>query len=209
MSARQDPTRREELLFMLRHGGAFDDEIANRVVDNAIAEALAKQAAVDDAELGRQQEDLHRRIQHEKDGKARWRKRAEEAEDRVVELERAPQRPSRFSATPAQVDEYLRRILAEDTLLNYQRAIGNKAVEEAAMDIRMEIATLRVNGVLEPGKDWAASSVADHIDPAKGGGHYPSKLLCSRHNGFGRCPGAPWCTPNESQAVPQQRGESR
>jgi hypothetical protein len=43
MSARQDPTRRDDLMFMLRHGGAFDDEIARRVVDNAIAEALAKQ----------------------------------------------------------------------------------------------------------------------------------------------------------------------
>ncbi|MFD6361359.1 RuvA C-terminal domain-containing protein [Streptomyces roseolus] len=132
---------------------------------------------------------------------------------RVTELQqRQIQHPSRFSATPAEIDQYLRRILAEDTLLNYQRAIGNKAVEEAAVDIRMEIATLRVNGVLKPGKDWAASAAADHIDPAKGGGHYPARLLCSQHNGFGRCPGAPWCTPSElhdSPSVPQQQGEAR
>lgn len=26
-------------------------------------------------------------------------------------------------------------------------------------------------------------------------GPYPAVLLCSRHDGFGPCPGAPWCTP--------------
>lgn len=45
MSARQDPTRREDLLFMLLHGGAASPAIAERVVDNAIAEALAEQEA--------------------------------------------------------------------------------------------------------------------------------------------------------------------
>ena len=104
--------------------------------------------------------------------------------------------PSRFSATPAEVDQYLRTILAEDTYLNYQRVIGNLAVEEAAKDIRMETASLKAHGVLEPDKDWAASSAADHIDPMKGGGHYPSVLLCSQHSGFGPCPGAPRCTPS-------------
>lgn len=49
MSARQDPTRREDLLFMLLHGGAATNSIAHHVVDNAIAEALAKQAAELDA----------------------------------------------------------------------------------------------------------------------------------------------------------------
>ncbi|MET7713739.1 hypothetical protein [Streptomyces sp. NPDC005407] len=102
---------------------------------------------------------------------------------------------SRFSATPAQVDQHLRTILCEDTLLNYQQAIGNKAVEEAAGDIRSETARLKAHGVLEPEKDWAASSAADWIDPALEGGHYPSVLLCGKHDGFGPCPGAPRCTP--------------
>jgi hypothetical protein len=108
--------------------------------------------------------------------------------------------PSRFAATPAQVDQYLRTILAEDTYLRYQQTIGDLAVEEAAKDIRMETASLKAHGVLEPDKDWAASSAADHIDPLRGGGHYPSKLLCSRHNGFGPCPGAPWCKPQQAEA---------
>ncbi|MFG3488489.1 hypothetical protein [Streptomyces sp. NPDC047972] len=45
MSARQDPTRRDELLFMLLHGGAASNSIARYVADAAIAEALAEQAA--------------------------------------------------------------------------------------------------------------------------------------------------------------------
>lgn len=109
--------------------------------------------------------------------------------------------PSRFRATPAEVDVYLRRILTEQTLLGYQRAIGNRAAEEAAKDIRMETASLKAHGVLEPDKDWAASSAADHIDPLKGGGHYPSVLLCSKHNGFGPCPGAPRCTPRDDDTT--------
>jgi hypothetical protein len=95
--------------------------------------------------------------------------------------------PSRFRATPAQIDKYLRRILAEDTYLRFQQAIGNGAVEEAAKDLRMKHAANNA------GADWL--DAADHIDPLKGGGHYPSQLRCSRHNGFGPCPGAPRCTP--------------
>lgn len=45
MSANQDPTRREELLFILRYGGAQTDEIAERAVDLAISEASAEKAA--------------------------------------------------------------------------------------------------------------------------------------------------------------------
>lgn len=97
--------------------------------------------------------------------------------------------PGRFDATPAEVDRHLRRILAEDTYLRYQQVIGNLAVSEAAKDLRME------HAAREADAEWM--DAADHIDPAKGGGHYPSQLLCSQHNGFGPCPGAPRCTPKE------------
>ncbi|MDP5310410.1 hypothetical protein [Streptomyces poriferorum] len=40
-----DPTRREELLFILLHGGARTELVAQRVVDLAVAEALAEQEA--------------------------------------------------------------------------------------------------------------------------------------------------------------------
>lgn len=115
--------------------------------------------------------------------------------------ERRQAKPSRFSATPAEIDRYLREIFAEDTYLRYQRTIGNLAVEEAARDIRMETAALKANGVLEFDKYRPCRDAADQIDPAKGGGHYPSQLLCSRHNGFGPCPGAPQCTPRSAGAA--------
>ncbi|MFJ5886852.1 phiSA1p31-related protein [Streptomyces californicus] len=41
----REPSRREELLFMLLHGGARDAAIAQRVVDLALAEARAEQKA--------------------------------------------------------------------------------------------------------------------------------------------------------------------
>ncbi|MCX4605478.1 hypothetical protein OG402_33975 [Streptomyces anulatus] len=104
MTPDRDPSRREELLFMLLHGGARDETIAQRVVDLALAEARAEMKA----EVDRLREalsdatdqvgflerntlpDLHRQIEHHKAGKARWRKRAETAEARVAELMGTP-----------------------------------------------------------------------------------------------------------------------
>ncbi|MEV7684492.1 hypothetical protein [Streptomyces bungoensis] len=100
--------------------------------------------------------------------------------------------PGRFDATPAEVDQHLRRILAEDVYLRFQQTIGGLVVAEAAKDVRME--------VVAPGapdtKEWR--EVADYIDPGKGGNPYPSHLQCSQRTGFGPCPGAPDCTPRET-----------
>jgi hypothetical protein len=90
-------------------------------------------------------------------------------------------RPSRFHATPAEIDAFLRFHFAEDTLLRYQWAIGDAAAHEAAVDARAlqpEVPaghTLRAAFVAA----WqeGASDAADLIDPAKGGGHYPSMLV--------------------------------
>ncbi|MET7776292.1 hypothetical protein ABZU94_10555 [Streptomyces mirabilis] len=107
--------------------------------------------------------------------------------------------PSRFDATPAEVDQHLRRILAEDTYLRYQQTIGGLAVTEAAKDARD-----RVDGADIPGSPVSTDYVkghtdgADYVDPAKGGGPYPSQLQCSQHDGFGPCPGAPACTPRDT-----------
>ncbi|MEU8907003.1 hypothetical protein [Streptomyces mirabilis] len=115
------------------------------------------------------------------------------------ELAPAVALPSRFQATPAEVDQHLRRILAEDTYLRYQQAIGGMAVTEAAKDARD-----RVDGADIPGSPVSSDYVkghldgADYIDPAKDGGPYPSELQCSQHDGFGPCPGAPGCTPRET-----------
>jgi hypothetical protein len=48
----------------------------------------------------------------------------------------------------------------------------------------------------EPSMAELVREVADEIDPRKGAGPYPAVLLCSQHNGFGPCPGAPKCTPD-------------
>ena len=86
-------------------------------------------------------------------------------------------RPSRFHATPAEVDAYLRTILAEDTLLRYQWAVGDAAAHEAAEEIRAETSRLKGYGVLEPDLFRPCRDAADQIDPATGGGHYPSVLV--------------------------------
>lgn len=80
---------------------------------------------------------------------------------------------SRFYATPADVDLFLREHLAEDTLLRYQQAIGGRAVSEAAKDIRMESHSPLAGGKFQEGMRFAA----DHVDPLKGGGHWPAQLI--------------------------------
>lgn len=80
---------------------------------------------------------------------------------------------SRFSATPSEIHRFLANRLPEDVHLNYQRAIGNRAVEEAAKDIRMESHSPLAGEKFTNGMVFAA----DHIDPLKGGGHYPSQLI--------------------------------
>ena len=93
-----DPTRREELLFMLLHGGAQSESIAKRIVDLVVAEAQAEPTPelsllrAESSELDDLRRlvlpKLHREIEHHKDGKARWRARAEKAEARLAEMER-------------------------------------------------------------------------------------------------------------------------
>ncbi|MFF4548622.1 hypothetical protein ACFY1J_31050 [Streptomyces sp. NPDC001406] len=109
--------------------------------------------------------------------------------------------PSRFDAPPAEVDQHLRRILAEDTYLRYQQCIGGHAVREAAKDLRMEAAEAQAHGHLAAATTTVEA--ANYIDPFKGGGPYPFQLLCSQHNGFGPCPGAPACTPREDDGRPR------
>lgn len=80
---------------------------------------------------------------------------------------------SRFSVTPSEVHTFLASRLAEDVHLRYQQAIGNRAVEEAAKDIRKESNTPLASELYRNGMQFAA----DHIDPLKGGGHFPSELI--------------------------------
>ncbi|MFI6249013.1 hypothetical protein [Streptomyces sp. NPDC051016] len=102
--------------------------------------------------------------------------------------------PGRFDATAAEVDQHLRRILAEDRYLLYQQAIGARSVAEAVDETRSTDLPDDYIDLFDNGVRWSG----DLVDPAKGGGPYPSRLQCSQHGGFGPCPGAPECTPRET-----------
>ena len=81
-------------------------------------------------------------------------------------------KPNRFHATLAEIDAFLRCHFAEDALLRYQQAIGNKAVAEAVADQRAKGQELPVGQTLA-----GLLFAAEWVDPAKGGGPYPSELI--------------------------------
>ncbi|MFC4506600.1 MULTISPECIES: hypothetical protein [Streptomyces] len=113
--------------------------------------------------------------------------------------------PGRFDATPVQVDQHLRRILAEDTYLRYQQAIGGAAVREAAQDITDDSWSRRNPFGRYEREEYEAGmrKASELVDPAESGGPYPSQLLCSQHDGFGPCPGAPRCTLRDTTEDPR------
>ncbi|MGK3107890.1 hypothetical protein [Streptomyces sp. WAC05858] len=82
---------------------------------------------------------------------------------------------SRFSVTPKEVHRFLASRLAEDVHLRYQQAIGNRAVEEAAKDLRMTAAKLEVEG--EKTTPRGLRDAANEIDPMRYGGPFPSELI--------------------------------
>jgi hypothetical protein len=82
---------------------------------------------------------------------------------------------SRFSVTPAEVHRFLSTRLAEDVHLRYQQAVGGRAVEEAAKDLRMVAAKLEAEGEKTTPREFRYA--ADEIDPMKTGGPFPSKLI--------------------------------
>jgi hypothetical protein len=89
-------------------------------------------------------------------------------------------KPNRFHATPREVDAFLRHHFAEDTLLRFEQAIGNRAVTEAAVDVRSDTNLRQLEGenrLAEYGRE-----LADLIDALKGGGHYPSSLIDFERN---------------------------
>lgn len=94
-----------------------------------------------------------------------------EAERLLVEV-RAVGRPSRFRATPAEIDQFLREHFAEDRIQLYQWAIGDAAAHEAAEEQRVEFGEISAQG-----RRGGWHGVQDFIDTAKGAGHYPSELI--------------------------------
>jgi hypothetical protein len=92
-----------------------------------------------------------------------------------ISIVRHAEPPSRFHATPAQIDAFLRHHFAEDTLLRYQQAIGGRAVTEAARDIRSDTNLRKTEGENRLAK--YGRELADLVDPLKDGGPYPSELI--------------------------------
>lgn len=70
--------------------------------------------------------DLRREVEHHKDGKARWRARAEKAEARVAELE---------AGLPA-MQEALFKALDRVTELEAERHSTNEALDDAVQELR-------------------------------------------------------------------------
>lgn len=106
-------------------------------------------------------------------GEGRFQRTLDEAKSMLNLLEAAvlehhkasqPPKPSRFYATPAEVDTFLRLHFAEDVLRQYQWAIGDAAAEEAGQD---------VSTLLYASGDAEASELVNKaINP-----HYPAKLV--------------------------------
>lgn len=89
---------------------------------------------------------------------------------------------SRFSATPDEIHRILANGLCEDVHLRYQQEIGNKAVHEAAEDIRQrgETGFTPEQRLLSPEHAAMYETLrrcADLIDPETHGGPYPSSLV--------------------------------
>jgi hypothetical protein len=84
--------------------------------------------------------------------------------------------PSRFTATPAEIDAYLRSILAEDTYLRFQQAIGDHAIAQTIEDADA-VRTAADNEGLH-NSDWCEGwdDLRDRVDP-DGNGPYPTGLV--------------------------------
>ncbi|MET4670811.1 hypothetical protein [Streptomyces sp. PvR018] len=164
MTPDRDPSRREELLFMLLHGGARSEAIAQRVVDLALAEARAeKKTEVD--RLRKALSDATGQVAELEDGLGQASAENAALRERIREAAR----PSRFSATPAQVDAFLRQHFAEDTYLGFQQAIGAHALEEAVEDAGAVRASADNDGLYNT--DWREGwdDAIERVDPDRNG----------------------------------------
>jgi hypothetical protein len=85
--------------------------------------------------------------------------------------------PSRFNATPTEVDTYLRAILAEDVYLRFQQTIGEHAIAQTVEDVQVVRAAADNEGLFN--NDWREGwdDVIDRIDPDRDNGPYPVKLI--------------------------------
>lgn len=79
-------------------------------------------------------------------------------------------KPSRFTATPAQILAYLRQEFCEDRLERFLWAVGDAAVDEAAEDATAALSRYSLNGPWEAGYLRAVTEMVE-------GKHYPVRPL--------------------------------
>lgn len=78
-------------------------------------------------------------------------------------------KPSRFTATPAQIHAFLLDNFAEDALLGYQQAVGAAAITEAVDDVQTVRAQADNEGLYNA--DWREGwdDFFDRINPEQNG----------------------------------------
>jgi hypothetical protein len=84
--------------------------------------------------------------------------------------------PNRFTATPAEVDAHLRQILAEDTYLRYQQAVGESVLAQTVEDVDVVRAAADNEGLYNSAWREGWDDFRDRVDPDQNG-PYPVKLI--------------------------------
>ncbi|MBQ6358448.1 MAG: hypothetical protein IJI97_05765 [Clostridia bacterium] len=103
------------------------------------------------------------------------------------------EKPDYFKAKPGEILDWLRTQFPEYVLLRFYWQIGDLAVTEAMSDVRTT-AEKRTSLNDDSSYNRQVAEAVDEMDPAWGGGHYPSEFMCGRHI---KCPGYPRCKSNQ------------
>lgn len=113
-------------------------------------------------------------------------------------------RPSRFHATPAEVDAYLRTLLAEDVYLRFQQAIGDASLAEAVEDAATVRAAAENDGLYNASWREGWDDAIQRVDPDHNA-PTPARLLDLSHDN------EPYREPDVDGAgrTPQEYGPAR
>lgn len=80
--------------------------------------------------------------------------------------------PSRFHASPAKIDAFLREHFAEDALLNFYRAVGDEVLD----DIRQTASQFRARKEMEGAKYVYLAGISDVMEAVWDNRYYPGRL---------------------------------
>lgn len=84
----------------------------------------------------------------------------------------SPEQPSRFYATPAEIDAFLRQHFAEDRLLRFYQAVGDAVLDE----IRTSAAHFRQTKEAEQAKHVYLAGATDVMDHVWDDRYFPTQL---------------------------------